>query len=274
MDRKQLKAEARAAVAASDAPLKKICLVFLVFVLGLAALEWGVGELIARAPQSADYLSRVISIQTRNYAIAMGVSLVSQLLLVLLWVGCNALGLDLSRRDPVDLSTLFEGFRIWPKAALLYLYISLMLGIWATILSLPASYVLSALYLSEMLTMDQIMNLMLVVMSVLLFILSYQYRTCYLILLDGPDKPIRQIAGEARLVTHSHKLQLFLLDLSFLPWYLLCILTCGILLVWKLPYFLTTYAGCYAFMAEDAKKLQQRLEEIREQQRQRMQRRF
>jgi uncharacterized membrane protein len=45
-------------------------------------------------------------------------------------------------------------------------------------------------------------------------------------------------------------MQLFLLDLSFLPWLVLCACTGGILLIWKLPYIVTTYAHAYATLQE------------------------
>jgi len=39
--------------------------------------------------------------------------------------------------------------------------------------------------------------------------------------------------------------KLFLLDLSFIGWFLLCILTLGIGLLWLYPYILTSRAAFY-----------------------------
>ena len=55
--------------------------------------------------------------------------------------------------------------------------------------------------------------------------------------------------------------------MSFIPWILLCLLTLGILAVWKLPYITATYAHCYNYMVEDFNQRQARLQELLDQQR-------
>lgn len=76
-------------------------------------------------------------------------------------------------------------------------------------------------------------------------IAAYAYRMTVFNMLDHPDwGPIRCMR-ESRLMMRGHKAQLFMLDLSFLPWYILCAITMGILYIWKLPHFTTTYALFY-----------------------------
>ena len=82
------------------------------------------------------------------------------------------------------------------------------------------------------------------------------------VLLDGPEKSVRQIISEAKAINQTHRWQLFVLDLSFLPWLLLCSLTCGVLLIWKLPYLAATYAHAYRHMLDDYAIRQRRMEEL------------
>lgn len=76
-------------------------------------------------------------------------------------------------------------------------------------------------------------------------IAAYAYRMSYFIMLDHPDwGPLRCMRESRRMMRHR-KGYLFLLDLSFLPWYLLCWLTMGVLYIWKQPMFSVTYALFY-----------------------------
>ncbi|HHU06584.1 MAG TPA: DUF975 family protein [Clostridiales bacterium] len=76
-------------------------------------------------------------------------------------------------------------------------------------------------------------------------IASYRYRQAYYILHDHPEYGILQCMRESARLSRGYKVDLFILDLSFLGWYILCSLTFGILLIWKMPYFEVTYANYY-----------------------------
>ena len=54
---------------------------------------------------------------------------------------------------------------------------------------------------------------------------------------------------------HGNKWETFVLDLSFIGWYLLSMLTVGILSIFYVnPYIESTNAELYAFLREDALK--------------------
>lgn len=76
-------------------------------------------------------------------------------------------------------------------------------------------------------------------------IASYSYRQAYYILHDHPEYGIMKCIRESVRLSRGYRVDLFVLDLSFLGWYILCSLTFGILLIWKLPYFEVTYANFY-----------------------------
>lgn len=70
------------------------------------------------------------------------------------------------------------------------------------------------------------------------------YLTPY-ILKDNPELSILDTLRLSRKMMHGHKMQLFCLQLSFIGWGLLNLLTLGIGTLWLLPYMTTTMAAFY-----------------------------
>ncbi len=83
--------------------------------------------------------------------------------------------------------------------------------------------------------------------SLLLFIpgiiKSYSYAMTYYILVERPELSANQAIDESRRLMKGHKFDLFYLDLSFIGWILLSMLTCGIGLLWVMPYWVTARAA-------------------------------
>lgn len=77
---------------------------------------------------------------------------------------------------------------------------------------------------------------------------AYRYRMAPFVLMDNPQLTAREALNISKRITQGHKMDLFLLDLSFIGWHLLCAMTLGILYIWKLPYIETTYAHAYNWM--------------------------
>ena len=91
----------------------------------------------------------------------------------------------------------------------------------------------------------------------------YRYRLAYYILLDDPEKSALQCIRESKTLMRGNKLELFLVDLSFLGWYSLTAVLTLILLflvpfplpftaVWLLPYAGLTRAACYDHLLGNA----------------------
>ncbi len=73
----------------------------------------------------------------------------------------------------------------------------------------------------------------------------YSYRMTYYILLDEPELKYNAAIEKSVEIMKGKKFKLFLLDLSFIGWALLCILTLGIGLVLLVPYMNTAQAAFY-----------------------------
>ena len=81
--------------------------------------------------------------------------------------------------------------------------------------------------------------LILTLTVIILLVVSLRYWGAHcLFMLDHPEADAPGSACRtAAAMTKNHRMELFLLSLSLLPWMLLCALTAGILLIWKMPYF-------------------------------------
>ena len=74
---------------------------------------------------------------------------------------------------------------------------------------------------------------------------SYSYSMTYFILADNPDMTPTEAINESRKMMDGNKWRLFCLDFSFIGWYLLSILTFGVLLLWIAPYNMMAHAEFY-----------------------------
>ena len=86
---------------------------------------------------------------------------------------------------------------------------------------------------------------------------SYSYSMAFYIQQDNPEYDWNQCITESRKLMDGKKAQLFLLDLSFIGWILLSILTCGLGLLWVQPYMEAAHAAFY----EDIKGPEIKVEE-------------
>ena len=65
------------------------------------------------------------------------------------------------------------------------------------------------------------------------------------ILAENKGKPALECINESKAMTNGHKMDLFVLGLSFIGWGLLCVITFGIAYIWVGPYMNATFANAY-----------------------------
>ena len=82
-------------------------------------------------------------------------------------------------------------------------------------------------------------------------ILSYAYSMVPYLLRDYPELSAREALRTSSQMMKGHKWDLFVLDLSFIGWILLGIMTAGIGLLWVAPYMDTTHAAFYEDLKND-----------------------
>ena len=74
---------------------------------------------------------------------------------------------------------------------------------------------------------------------------AVSYSMSFYVLADNPGMTSQEAIKESMRITKGHKLDLVVLSLSFLPWFLLGMVTLGIAYIYVVPYVSTTMANYY-----------------------------
>ena len=164
---------------------------------------------------------------------------------------------------PVSVGDMFYGFQLCPdKAIVIQAWISLITYL-ANLPQIILNYKISAYTVSyqtdllfspatpSALQMDKIMDLMLpyslslILSGVVSVMLSLLYAQAFYLLHDFPQYTAKELLQKSRRLMVHHKGRLFYLYVSFIPLMLLGFLSCGIALLWVLPYMAATQAAFF-----------------------------
>ena len=80
---------------------------------------------------------------------------------------------------------------------------------------------------------------------------AYAYAMTPYILVDNPELGPNEARLKSIEMMRGHKGKLFGLELSFIGWFLLCILSLGVGFIWLAPYYQTTHAAFYHNLLEE-----------------------
>ena len=81
-------------------------------------------------------------------------------------------------------------------------------------------------------------------------IAAFSYQMTLYILLDNPDMNVMDAIKESKRMMKGHKMDYFVLQLSFIGWIILGIFTLGILYLWLVPYMNVTMCNFYNNLKE------------------------
>uniref|UniRef100_UPI000AD4E94B DUF975 family protein n=1 Tax=Clostridium sp. NkU-1 TaxID=1095009 RepID=UPI000AD4E94B len=76
-------------------------------------------------------------------------------------------------------------------------------------------------------------------------IAAYRYSQAIFIMVEDPSKGIMQCIRESKEMMVGHKWEYFVLELSFILWQLLGLVTCGLAYIYVYPYMKVTFANYY-----------------------------
>jgi uncharacterized membrane protein len=175
-------------------------------------------ERLMSAMESKDYMLSSedfyrIFAQTDPGLIAYILNFAMGIISIVLGVGLMDYMLQISRRRAAGVGTLFDGFGIFWKALWINILMYIFVLLWSLLLIVPG------------------------------IIAIYRYRLAIYIMLDHPEYSALQCIRESKRMMRGRKGELFVLDLSFLGWYLLGAIP--VAMVWVLPYTSITYANYY-----------------------------
>lgn len=132
-----------------------------------------------------------------------------------LTLGLTMIFLGLTRNESPEVSTLFNGFSYMGPAILLNIMIAVFTFLWSLLFVIPG------------------------------IIKGISYSMAYFVLADNPELSANEALNESKRITSGHIGDLFVLYLSFIPWFLLGTITCGLALIYVVPYVQATMANYY-----------------------------
>ncbi|MDD2375765.1 MAG: DUF975 family protein [Eubacteriales bacterium] len=89
------------------------------------------------------------------------------------------------------------------------------------------------------------------VLSIIVVVKSYSYHLVPWILADNPAIGARRALTLSKTLTRGNKFEMFVLDLSFIGWYLLGLLLCCVGVIFVTPYYTATHTELYAVLRDE-----------------------
>ena len=130
-------------------------------------------------------------------------------------LGVARFTLNLYDGHPVRVKTLISQVNNFSNACVLFFYRKIRILLWSVLLIVPG------------------------------IIAHYRYAMAQFIMCDYPDMNAHQAIEESKDLMKGHKMELFKLELSFAPWYLLCIATLGFGFIFLKPYMNSAKVAFY-----------------------------
>lgn len=271
MNRKAMKALAKERLQAAGKTPLLVTLVFLLCLAALTALSNASVLLERIQPSGGGYLSSRVSLISFLGTFSFVISLVMTVISILLQSGYAFAMLKVLSGDGCEYRDLLHGTRLPIRLVVMTMLKSLFILLWSYLaMLLPSALLVFLRYpgetdptvvMNDLNTMPAV-GIISAFTVFLVVVISYRYRMSLFAMLENPRLAPSQAIRTSVLITKRHRFQLFLLDLSFLPWVLLSVLTLGILLIWKLPYIIVTEAAAYhSLLGEYEYRVKQQLAE-------------
>ena len=161
-------------------------------------------------------------------------------------------------KEKIVFTDYVEGFSFWNKGILAVLWQCLWYFLWVLLYCAGFAVVvfLYTLLIQTKLSFLGIILLYVALAVLYIFIYSKYYSYCMnlYILANNPKIKIKKALSLSIKITNGYRGKLFLMDLSFFGWYLLCCLTLGIGLFFFLPYYSMTFSNACEFLRKKAIK--------------------
>lgn len=157
---------------------------------------------------------------TSNITSSVTINIISLLLIPMSW-GVTITFLEVSRGMKVNYGNLTKGYHDFTRIFLTILLKGIYTLLWSLLLIIPG------------------------------IVKSYSYAMTEFVLVDRPDLAYNEAIEESMRLMQGNKWRLFVLDLSFFGWALLCILTLGIGYLFLAPYMEVAHAHFYADLKAD-----------------------
>lgn len=170
------------------------------------------------------------------------ISFIVSLFTGLLTSGEAFLYLKLICGQPISAGDIFYGFKACPDKAILLQFVFSLL----TYICMAPSAVFYYLYLTTYQAVYMLlMSLFSVIGAIIIIIANLMLSQVFYLLHDFPQYSAKELLKMSRQIMKGHKGRLFYIHLSFLPLYLLGLLSFCIAFLWLIPYTNTVLANFY-----------------------------
>lgn len=143
------------------------------------------------------------------------ISILGTLISIVLNFGLISMFLKCSRNEEVEIGNVFEGFKDFVRISFTLYLQTIYLALWLMLFLIPG------------------------------LIKMYSYALTSYILIDNPELSYNAAITKSRQMMNGHKWELFILDLSFIGWGILTMITFGLASIYTYPYMGTARANFY-----------------------------
>ncbi len=226
LDRVQLKMEARAITKNARVSAYLFTLLYLAIGLVLDSLDWLTSGSSDVLVYMETYMPEVdvsfypTSPLSLPPVVSGFISIVVSLVTVVLSAGYILYAMSVRKGLETPYATMFDGFLFVGKIILLSIVQYIFIFLWSLLFIIPG------------------------------IIAGYRYRFALYNLCENPEMGVMEALNMSKAQTRGHKWELFVLDLSWIGWNILCTLTLGILSIWIAPYIQQTDIGYFQAIKE------------------------
>lgn len=167
-----------------------------------------------------------------------------QLIAGILQAGVSFLYLKAACGMQCSVGDIFYCFKHSPDKAI---KIEFVLAIINAVCMLPSDILIWKYPLTSLTDYDEIAMMYSVTLLCMMVyvVITLAFTPVFYMMLDFPNYTVKDILKKSIEVMKGNKMRYFLLDLSFIPWMFVGILTCGIGLLWIIPYMNMTSTNFY-----------------------------
>ena len=159
-------------------------------------------------------------VSTEAFLVASVAYMIYMFLSIPILYGIKSFYMNISRGLGGRVADVFEGYKqFFPIAAIIFIS-GLFIILWSFLLIIPG--IIKAISYTQILRVKK----------------------------DNPEMKALECIDESKSLMEGHKMEYFILQLSFIGWSVLTVFTLGILGFWLLPYMETTYAEFYDKLKE------------------------
>lgn len=157
----------------------------------------------------------LVDLEVESIVISISIPIITMIITGPIAIGQSKFFINLANRSNPRFSDLWYGFNNILRAIGITLLVGIIVLIGTILLIIPG------------------------------IILSFMYSQVYYIMAENPDMSIIDCLKESARIMKGHKMELFVLELSFIGWILLMGITFGLAGLYVLPYYTATLTNFY-----------------------------